>query len=105
MGSYQVETTDQARREIRGLPGNVRQRVFRELQELKVEPQPHHSRLLDTGKAAISLPPSLTLHRIRILSWRIIYVIEEEQETITILAVRKRPPYQYEDLENLIEGL
>ena len=51
MASYQVEVTQQVRKEIRRLPGNVRQRVIRTLRALEQEPRPHSSRPLDTAKA------------------------------------------------------
>jgi len=31
-----------------------------------------------------------------------VYVIDEEWELVTVLAVRKRPPYDYEDLKELL---
>jgi mRNA interferase RelE/StbE len=44
----------------------------------------------------------LELRRLRIERWRVVYVIDEEWELVTILAVRQRPPYDYEDLEELL---
>jgi mRNA-degrading endonuclease RelE of RelBE toxin-antitoxin system len=43
------------------------------------------------------------LRRIRIDRWRVVYVIESDLSLVTVLAVRKRPPYQYEDLEELLK--
>jgi len=37
--------------------------------------------------------------------WRVVYAITESDKTIDILAVRKRPPYDYGDLEELLEAL
>jgi mRNA interferase RelE/StbE len=47
----------------------------------------------------------MELRRIRTASWRIVYVVEEADERITVLAVRKRPPYQYDDLDELLGNL
>jgi mRNA-degrading endonuclease RelE of RelBE toxin-antitoxin system len=47
----------------------------------------------------------LEVHRLRIDSWRVLYVIDPEWEIITVLAVRKRPPYNYEDLRDLLPSL
>jgi mRNA interferase RelE/StbE len=105
MASYEVEVTSQAREEIRRLPGHVRQRVIRTLQTLKHEPHPQGSRLLDTAKADIELEPGMELYRIRIASWRIVYLIEEEWKLISVLAIRKRPPYQYDDLDELMRNV
>lgn len=105
MASYQVEVTQQVRREIRNLPGNVRQRVVRILQALQQEPFPNNSRVLDTTKAKIELTSDLKLCRIRLDSWRIIYVIEAELNLISVLAIRQRPPYQYDDLADLLKNV
>jgi mRNA interferase RelE/StbE len=37
--------------------------------------------------------------------WRIVYVITESESTVDVLAVRKRPPYDYGDLTALLESL
>ena len=104
MDSYQVEVTNEVRKEIRRLPGNVRQRVIRTLRSLEQEPHPHNSRSLDTNKAGIKVEPGVELRRIRIASWRIVYLVEEEWKLISVLAIRKRPPYQYDDLDELIQS-
>ncbi len=43
--------------------------------------------------------------RLRIDKWRVIYVIDKEWDTIVILAVRKCPPYDYQDLTDIIKRL
>jgi mRNA interferase RelE/StbE len=45
------------------------------------------------------------LHRLRLDRWRIVYAITKEQHLVDVLAVRKRPPYDYDDLEDLIAEL
>jgi mRNA interferase RelE/StbE len=102
MALYQVEVTRQVREEIRRLPGNVRQRILRTLKALKENPRPHNSQLLDPNKVGIELESGVELHRIRLEAWRIVYLVETEWQLILVLAIRKRPPYQYDDLEELI---
>ena len=34
-------------------------------------------------------------------AWRVIYVVETEDKVVSVLAIRQRPPYQYEDLGDL----
>lgn len=102
---YQVEVTSLVRKEIRELPGNIRQRILRLLKELREEPRPNSSQRLDTAKLGIELESSIGLYRIRIESWRVVYVVEEELRLLTVLAIRKRPPYQYDDLYQLIDEL
>ena len=103
MASYRVEVTDRARRQIRQLPGSMRQRVIRALRELEEQPRPQTSQALDVSTAGIELPTDMELRRIRMASWRVVYVAEDEAQLITVLAVRKRPPYQYQDLQELLE--
>lgn len=105
MASYQVEVTRQVRKEIRRLPGNVRQRAIRILGALKQDPRPYNSRQLNVAKAGIELEPGAELRRIRMASWRIVYLVEEELNLVSVLAVRKRPPYQYDDLNHLVKGI
>jgi mRNA interferase RelE/StbE len=45
------------------------------------------------------------IRRIRIDTWRVIYAINEELEQVAILAIRRRPPYDYEDLPALLASL
>ncbi|MEW5960019.1 MAG: type II toxin-antitoxin system RelE/ParE family toxin [Chloroflexota bacterium] len=105
MASYRVEVTDQARKELKRLPGNMRQRVFRELQALRQEPRPSNSRLLDMTKIDVEMVSDMVLCRIRIASWRIVYVIEEELNLVSVLTIRQRPPYQYDDLADLLKNV
>jgi len=102
MASYRVEVDREITRGIRKLPGNVRQRVLRALQDLRENPRPANSRTLDVAKAGVELAAGAELRRIRLEAWRIVYLVEEADYLISVLAVRKRPPYQYEDLEDLV---
>jgi mRNA interferase RelE/StbE len=40
--------------------------------------------------------------RLRLDQWRVVYTIDAEWDVIPVLAVRKRPPYNYEDLAALM---
>jgi mRNA interferase RelE/StbE len=104
MGYFQVEFTDSARREIRQLPGNMRQLIFREIQSLARETKPYSSKTLRSTKN-FRVPAGLEIRRIRIEQWRIVYAIEKELDLVTVLAVRKRPPYQYDDLTGLLRDI
>ena len=48
-----------------------------------------------------SLSPDV--RRLRLDRWRIVYAITEADEVVDVLAVRKRPPYDYGDLESLLK--
>ena len=73
------------------------------VQSLGDEPRPAASRALDAPPE--SLLPGLELRRLRLDNWRVVYVIDESWEIITVLAVRKRPPYDYSDLSALLAEL
>jgi mRNA interferase RelE/StbE len=103
MALYKVEVISHARQEIRALPGNMRQRVLGLLKGLASQPRPDSSKCMDTSKMGVELPSSIGLYRIRVEAWRIVYVVEEELLLLIVLTVRKRPPYQYENLRELLE--
>ncbi len=99
---YRVEVISAARQEIRALPGNMRPRILGLLKALSSQPRPDSSKQMDTLKLGVELPSSIELYRIRIESWRVVYVVEEELQLLTVLTVRKRPPYQYDNLRELL---
>lgn len=105
MGFYQVKVTERARKEIRLLPGNMRQRVVRTLRMLESNPRPMNSIALDLANTSIQLTTVQTLCRISMIPWRIVYFVEDDIQLVTVLTVRKRPPYQYNDLEMLLSEL
>lgn len=89
--------------EIAALPGNIRQRVRRAVRDLPQEPRPAQSR-------ALAIPEDLALEglearRLCMEHWRVIYVIDQDLDLITVLAVRRRPPYNYDDLRELLSSL
>ena len=95
MSGYAVYVIPRAWREMKDLPGNMRHRVKRAVDRLADDPHPARSRQLDTP----DLGPNLC--RLRLDRWRIVYAISEEERTVDVLAVRKRPPYDYGDLADL----
>jgi len=97
MASFKLSIQNEAKAEIRALPGHLRQRASRAVQALAGEPRPPASRVLDVEGAAIEV------RRLRIERWRVIYTIDTEWNEIVVYAVRKRPPYDYSDLETLLE--
>jgi len=81
---------------MEALPGHVRHRVKRAVDALAEEPRPKRSSRLEAPE------PGCDLRRLRIEDWRIIYAVSDADRTVDVLAVRKRPPYRYEDLSDLI---
>ncbi|MFQ5794514.1 MAG: type II toxin-antitoxin system RelE/ParE family toxin [Candidatus Bipolaricaulia bacterium] len=87
---YRIRYTDEARRALRKMPGDYRQRTRRLVKALADDPRP-----LET-KELRGLPGRF---RIRLNRWRIIYRVDDEDQMILVLHVRpKRGPETYEDL-------
>ena len=119
MSGYTVYVTPTAWDEVQDLPGHMRQRVRRAIAALADEPRPAESKALvrpiqeealdaqDTATSAEyqSQEPAHELRRIRLDRWRIVYAITEADRAIDVLAVRKRPPYDYGDLERLLSEI
>lgn len=120
MSQYTVYITPIAWDEVKDLPGHIRQRVRRAIAALADEPRPAESKALvplsQTNSATSSTSPVNTenealknpareLRRIRLDRWRIVYAITELDQAIDVIAVRKRPPYDYGDLEGLLAAL
>jgi mRNA interferase RelE/StbE len=89
--------------EIKTLPGYWRQRVRRVVKALSSQPRPHDSRILNMPEGV--LHAKLELRRIRLDKLRIVYVLDQKWDIATVIAVRKRPPYDYDDLPELLAGL
>ena len=96
MNRYTVYIIPSAWQEIKNLPGNMRQRVKRAIDELAETPYPPRSKILEAPEI------DCELCRLRLDRWRIIYAVTENEAVIDVLAIRKRPPYDYEDLEELL---
>jgi mRNA interferase RelE/StbE len=96
---YQVYTTPSALREAKELPGHMRQRVKRAVRALADDPRPSGSRTLDVPDF------DRELRRLKLDNWRVVYAVTEAEAAVDVLAVRKRPPYDYGDLETLLSEL
>lgn len=53
----------------------------------------------------MDVPSGVGVLRLRVGGWRIVYAVNEGQNWIWVLAIRKRPPYGYEDLADLVSSL
>jgi mRNA interferase RelE/StbE len=116
---YTVYITPTAWDEVKDLPGHIRQRVRRAIATLADEPRPAESKTLahpvpeDVANATAratpdedeSSEPVRELRRIRLDRWRIVYAITKTDQVIDVLTVRKRPPYDYGDLERLLAAI
>jgi mRNA-degrading endonuclease RelE of RelBE toxin-antitoxin system len=97
MAYYRLKLERVVRQQLRRTPGNYRQRIAQTIDSLAREPRPHNSKKLD-------VPYDVEARRIRLDNWRIVYVVDESAGCVTVLAVRKRPPYDYSDLLELLQA-
>lgn len=105
MSEYKVYVTPAAFREIKELPGHVRQRVRRAIDDMETNPRPPEGIALDLSEIELPQAVECEVWRIRIDKWRVLYAVTEAEKVIDVLAVRKRPPYDYGDLNQLLEGV
>ena len=77
----------------------MRQRVKRAIDALAGNPHPVGSLVLDVPES------EREVCRIRLDRWRIVYAVTETEKAVDVLAVRKRPPYDYGDLEELLQNV
>ena len=102
MSAYRVYVTPSALQEIRRLPGHVRQRAKRVIDDLETNPHPPGSKALDLSGLQTPTEAPCEVWRLRLDKWRVVYAVTEADKTIDVLAVRKRPPYDYGDLDQLL---
>jgi mRNA interferase RelE/StbE len=99
VSAYTIFVTRNAWPEIKALPGNVRQRAKKAIDALAENPRPANSKALELAD------PDVELRRLRLDRWRIVYLVTESERTIDVVAIRKRPPYDYGDLERLLSEI
>ena len=93
---YTVYITPRAWKEIKDLPGNMRQRVKKATEALANDPLPSASKRLNAPELEHDIC------RLRLDKWRIVYIVSDADRIVDVLAVRKRPPYDYGDLGRLL---
>jgi len=101
--SYVLYAEPEVHQARRNLPGNLRQRVRRGIESLSSDPTPSGSRALESS--SLSLPESAELRRLRVDAWRLVYAVHEAEKWVWILAIHRRPPYDYRDLPDLVSRL
>ena len=103
MTSYEIWIEPEVHHVRESLPGNFRQQIKRIINELANNPRPAKSRALDMTE--INVPAEVEVRRFSLIPWRIIYAMNDQEQWVWVLAIRRRPPYNYEDLEELIGKL
>lgn len=87
----------------RSLPGYMRQRVYRLISDFTDTPRPANSRPL--ANPSLTLPSGVEIRRVRLEQWRIIYAVHDAEAWVWVLAIYRRPPYDYADLPELVKKL
>jgi mRNA-degrading endonuclease RelE of RelBE toxin-antitoxin system len=100
---YQLLLEADVQRARKHLSGDMRQRIKQLIEDLADEPRPPRSSTLDV--AGMDLPPQVELRRLRLDPWRLIYAVNDAEAWVWVLALQRRPPYDYDDLERLAEKL
>jgi mRNA-degrading endonuclease RelE of RelBE toxin-antitoxin system len=85
------------------LPGYVRQHMRARIADLATIPRPPDSKELEV--ADLGVPAGVEIRRIRLGHWRIVYAIHDSDRWVWVLTIRRRPPYNYADLADLIDRL
>lgn len=98
--TYRVWIKDEAKAEATALPGHVKQRVRHAILQLGEDPRPPASLAMRAAANA-----ALEVRRLRLDRWRIIYVVDEKWREVGVLAIRRRPPYAYEDIDDLLRRI
>jgi mRNA interferase RelE/StbE len=100
---YDLLIEPTAHKQRKRLRGHIRQQIRRAIGSLAQDPRPHRSQALDTTD--LDVPEDVELRRIRIDKWRLIYAVNDVEKWVWVWGVRKRPPYDYEDLEELLRSI
>jgi mRNA interferase RelE/StbE len=88
---YQIDYSDEARRNLRTVPGNYRQRVRRVIESLADNPRPPQAKELRHNPNG---------YRISLGRWRLVYRVSDEEQLVFIAAIRqKRGPETYDDIQ------
>jgi mRNA interferase RelE/StbE len=103
MTSYDLWLEPEVHHARKDLPGNIRQQIKRAIEHLASEPRPSTSTPLDVSE--IDVPVAVEIRRVRLTPWRIVYAVNDDEHWVWVLAIHRRPPYDYEDLDRLVARL
>jgi len=99
---YKVWLQPEVYAKRKNLPAHIRSQIKTIIDNLAQEPRPAKSKKLQLPDEWQSL---WEVRRLRLDNWRVIYAVNETWLEIGILAIEKRPPYNYNDLAELLATL
>ncbi|MGB3203883.1 MAG: type II toxin-antitoxin system RelE/ParE family toxin [Crinalium sp.] len=79
--TYQIELTKGALKQLKKLPTDIRERIDLKIQELAVNPRPDGVKKIEGD---------LSLYRIRIGDYRVIYQIQDDVLLVIVVKVKHR---------------
>lgn len=85
------------------LPGHIRQRIKRAINNLAADPRPAISDKLVID--SLAAPARVEIRRLRLERWRVVYAVHDDEQWVWVLGIYRRPPYNYEDLADLMGRL
>jgi mRNA interferase RelE/StbE len=53
----------------------------------------------------LAVPVGVEMRRLRMDVWRILYAVSDGEGWVWVLAIHRRPPYDYEDLADIVARL
>lgn len=87
---YQLVIDSEARKVLKRLPGNIRQRIARAIDALKDNPRPLNAKALEDELVGY--------WRLRVDNYRVIYTINEEMIVVEVVRVDQRDAQTYTGL-------
>jgi mRNA interferase RelE/StbE len=88
--SYRLDVFTTAKAELKKLPGYVRAQAYQAIDALAHDPRP---------PAAKELRDKPGIYRLWLAGrWRIAYAVDDDQQVVTILRVRRKEQIDYESL-------
>lgn len=87
---YRLRIAKSVQREIDRLPGNIRQRIRREIAGLVYNPRPAQAKAMEEELAGY--------YRLRVDNYRIIYTVDDNLILVEVIRVARRAPDTYDDL-------
>ena len=89
---YRLRILASAQRVLKTFRGRLGDEIAETLLDLRDDPYPLYSKGLEPGRE---------LHKIRVIyvdGWRVVYQVEEDDQTVIVLAIKKRNPDTYLNL-------
>ena len=76
------------------------------MDDLQQKPRPPESKALEVSETLRrEILDTWEPRSARLDEWRVVYAVNEDDREVAVLLVARRPPYRYENLEQLLKEL